>query len=243
MGEGEDEALAEFYRAEAGGGDPRVLEFIRTNLEAVAQGNGAPLPVPGASEEVEAEVADLGPVGSREEVSGRVTLPFKAQQARVPAVRGVRGPVSNSSVHSPPFQILELMPFRLDKFQERAFKWVLQGYSVVVCAPTGAGKTAIAETSSIAMLAAGRRVIYTTPLKALSNQKLYELREKFGSDRIGLQTGDVSLNTEADITVMTTEVLRNIMYRSMESPELLMARESDPAATPEDRAAAGEIRP
>ena len=60
----------------------------------------------------------------------------------------------------------------------------------------------------------GQRVIYTTPLKALSNQKLYEMRMRFGSDRVGLQTGDATLNVDRDIVVMTTEILRNIMYRA-----------------------------
>ncbi len=59
----------------------------------------------------------------------------------------------------------------------------------------------------------GQRVIYTTPLKALSNQKLYEMRIRFGSERVGLQTGDATLNVERDIVVMTTEILRNMMYR------------------------------
>jgi hypothetical protein len=82
--------------------------------------------------------------------------------------------------------------------------------------PAGAGKTAIAEAAAAATLARGQRVIYTTPLKALSNQKLYEARKRFGVSRAGLQTGDTSLNTEADIVIMTTEILRNIMYRTAE---------------------------
>ena len=68
---------------------------------------------------------------------------------------------------------------------------------MVVCAPTGAGKTAIAEAAAVAVLARGQRVIYTTPLKALSNQKLREMRERFGPERVGLQTGDGSLNIGA----------------------------------------------
>ena len=71
------------------------------------------------------------------------------------------------------------------------------GFSVVVCAPTGAGKTAIAEAAAVAVLARGQRVIYTTPLKALSNQKLHEMRARFGVERVGLQTGDGSLNIGA----------------------------------------------
>lgn len=62
----------------------------------------------------------------------------------------------------------------------------------------------------------GQRIIYTTPLKALSNQKLFEMRERFGADRVGLSTGDASIQTDSPIMVMTTEILRNIMYRTEE---------------------------
>lgn len=65
----------------------------------------------------------------------------------------------------------------------------------------------------------GQRVIYTTPLKALSNQKLFEMRERFGTDRVGLSTGDASIQTDSAIMVMTTEILRNIMYRTEEQAE------------------------
>ncbi|KAI3428051.1 hypothetical protein D9Q98_006436 [Chlorella vulgaris] len=103
--------------------------------------------------------------------------------------------------------------FQLDAFQVKAVAHLLDGKSVLVCAPTGAGKTAIAEAATLHMLARGRRVIYTTPLKALSNQKLGEMRERFGVDSAGLQTGDASLNIEAPVVVMTTEILRNMLYR------------------------------
>eukprot|EP00884_Botryococcus_braunii_P013752 jgi/Botrbrau1/22378/Bobra.0002s0055.1 len=109
--------------------------------------------------------------------------------------------------------------FPLDNFQRKAVSKFLQGSSVVVCAPTGAGKTAIAEAAAVAVLAEGRRVIYTTPLKALSNQKVGEMRERFGTERVGLQTGDVSLNADGEVVVMTTEVLRNIMYRVVDADE------------------------
>ncbi|KAK9846418.1 hypothetical protein WJX81_003415 [Elliptochloris bilobata] len=104
-------------------------------------------------------------------------------------------------------------PHPLDRVQKRAIQVFLGGASVVVCAPTGAGKTAIAEAAALAVLARGQRVIYTTPLKALSNQKLFEMRARFGAERAGLQTGDVSVAVDADVVVMTTEVLRNIMFR------------------------------
>ena len=110
-----------------------------------------------------------------------------------------------------------LFPFELDGFQRKAVAALLDGRSVVVCAPTGAGKTAIADAAAAAALARGQRVIYTTPLKALSNQKLLEARARFGVTRCGLQTGDTSLNPDGSIVVMTTEILRNIMYRTAET--------------------------
>ena len=109
--------------------------------------------------------------------------------------------------------VLAAFPFPLDRFQRRAARASITGRDVVVCAPTGAGKTAIAVAAALAALARGKRVVYTTPLKALSNQKLGELRTLFGVARVGLQTGDATINPDADIVVMTTEVLRNILLR------------------------------
>ena len=81
--------------------------------------------------------------------------------------------------------------------------------------PPGSGKTAVGETAIIAALCAGRRAVYTTPLKALSNQKLKEFQALFGTRRVGLKTGDVDVNSEnADVVIMTTEILRNMLYPS-----------------------------
>jgi superfamily II RNA helicase len=90
---------------------------------------------------------------------------------------------------------------------------------VVVCAPTGSGKTLVAEAGIATALAAGKRAFYTTPLKALSNQKLREFRLRFGASLVGLKTGDASVNPEARIVVMTTEILRNMLYRSGDDDE------------------------
>jgi hypothetical protein len=116
-------------------------------------------------------------------------------------------------------RLSRLFPFPLDPFQAKAVRHLVEGQarSVVVCAPTGAGKTAIAEAAAAHALAQGKRVVYTTPLKALSNQKLQEARAFFGTGRVGLQTGDTSLNADADVVVMTTEILRNIIYRAAEA--------------------------
>src|SRR5947209_17990346 len=105
-------------------------------------------------------------------------------------------------------------PFPLDDFQVEAIRAIEAGQSVVVSAPTGAGKTLVAEFAIHAALAAGRRLAYTTPLKALSNQKFADFTREFGADRVGILTGDVKVNPHAAILVMTTEILRNALYGS-----------------------------
>ncbi len=102
--------------------------------------------------------------------------------------------------------------FQLDDFQLEACDYITNKCSVVLCAPTGAGKTVIAEHAIHLALKEGKRVFYTTPLKALSNQKFYDFSKKFGEDKTGLLTGDTSINRSAQIVVMTTEVFRNILY-------------------------------
>lgn len=102
--------------------------------------------------------------------------------------------------------------FELDDFQKEAAEYINKDKSVVVCAPTGAGKTVIAECAVIRAIEQNKRVFYTTPLKALSNQKFNDFCEKYGADRTGLLTGDASLNRDAQIVVMTTEVFRNMLY-------------------------------
>jgi len=106
----------------------------------------------------------------------------------------------------------DLYPFELDQFQLQAIDALKAGKSVVVCAPTGSGKTLIGEYAIRAALADNRRVFYTTPLKALSNQKLRDFRQMFGEKNVGLLTGDTSVNRDAPILVMTTEIFRNMLY-------------------------------
>jgi ATP-dependent RNA helicase HelY len=112
----------------------------------------------------------------------------------------------------------EQLPFQLDDFQQRACQALEQGHGVLVCAPTGAGKTVVGEFAVHLALAAGRKCFYTTPIKALSNQKHNDLVRRYGPEQIGLLTGDQSINGDAPVVVMTTEVLRNMLYA--DSPTL-----------------------
>src|SRR4030095_2469981 len=105
-------------------------------------------------------------------------------------------------------------PFPLDDFQIQAIRAIEAGQSVIVSAPTGAGKTLVAEFAIHAALAAGRRLAYTTPLKALFNQKFADFTRAFGAEKVGILTGDVKVNPHAPILVMTTEILRNALYGS-----------------------------
>ena len=113
---------------------------------------------------------------------------------------------------SPELDPSSVFPFQLDQFQKDAIASLNAGSSVVVCAPTGSGKTLVGEYAIYRALSRGKRVFYTTPLKALSNQKLRDFREKFGFDHVGLLTGDASINRDAPILVMTTEIFRNMLY-------------------------------
>ncbi|KAB8319457.1 RNA helicase [Tolypothrix campylonemoides VB511288] len=113
---------------------------------------------------------------------------------------------------SPELDPSSVFPFQLDQFQKDAIASLNAGNSVVVCAPTGSGKTLVGEYAIYRALSRGKRVFYTTPLKALSNQKLRDFREKFGFDHVGLLTGDASINRDAPILVMTTEIFRNMLY-------------------------------
>lgn len=102
--------------------------------------------------------------------------------------------------------------FSLDQFQLQACAALERGQGVLVCAPTGAGKTIVGEFAVFLALAQGTKCFYTTPIKALSNQKYHDLVEVHGAENVGLLTGDNSINSSASVVVMTTEVLRNMLY-------------------------------
>lgn len=108
-------------------------------------------------------------------------------------------------------------PFPFDRFQTEAMRALDEGRSVLVAAPTGSGKTVVAEYAVHLGLGRGRKTFYTTPLKALSNQKFGDFIAQYGASQVGLLTGDNSINSEAPIVVMTTEVLRNMLYERSDS--------------------------
>ncbi|NYI41398.1 DEAD/DEAH box helicase [Demequina lutea] len=113
------------------------------------------------------------------------------------------------------------LSFALDDFQRDGCQAVADGHSVLVAAPTGAGKTVVGEFAVAHAQRRGRKAFYTTPIKALSNQKYGDLRAIYGPEKVGLLTGDTSINPHADIVVMTTEVLRNMIYAGSSSLDRL----------------------
>ncbi len=108
----------------------------------------------------------------------------------------------------------ESYSFPFDDFQTEACQFLEEGHGVLVAAPTGAGKTIVGEFAAYLALQTGRRCFYTAPIKALSNQKYQDLKAMFGEERVGLLTGDTNINSDASVVVMTTEVLRNMLYAS-----------------------------
>ena len=116
------------------------------------------------------------------------------------------------STSGPRQEFLAGLDFTPDPFQVRAMDALDDGRSVLVAAPTGSGKTVVAEYAVAKALAEGGKAFYTSPLKALSNQKYSDLAARHGSGRVGLLTGDNAINGEAPVVVMTTEVLRNMIY-------------------------------
>jgi ATP-dependent RNA helicase HelY len=115
------------------------------------------------------------------------------------------------------------LDFELDPFQRQSCEALEAGDGVLVCAPTGAGKTVVGEFAVHLALRGGtasgarRKCFYTTPIKALSNQKFHDLTERYGADQVGLLTGDNAINGDAPVVVMTTEVLRNMLYAGSEA--------------------------
>lgn len=129
------------------------------------------------------------------------------------AAARIRAAEEATALH--PFR--EMYAFDLDPFQIEACKALEAGKGVLVAAPTGSGKTIVGEFAVHLALQQGRKCFYTTPIKALSNQKYADLVKRYGADKVGLLTGDNSVNSEAPVVVMTTEVLRNMLYAGSQS--------------------------
>ncbi len=146
---------------------------------------------------------------------GLVDVPVERQDERVDsaAVSESIGPTLDASTEATINQFAGFYPFPLDAFQRDAIRTLLSGDSVMVAAPTGSGKTIVAEFGIHHALRGNGRVLYTAPIKALSNQKFRDLRTVYGN-AVGLLTGDVSENRGARVVVMTTEILRNMLLQS-----------------------------
>jgi len=118
-------------------------------------------------------------------------------------------PVSNETKYS---QYFEKYPFPLSSFQKHAIEAIVEKHHILVTAHTGSGKTLPAEFAIEHFVSLKKKVIYTSPIKALSNQKFYEFRQKFPHISFGILTGDIKTNPEADVLIMTTEILLNTLY-------------------------------
>jgi ATP-dependent RNA helicase HelY len=129
-----------------------------------------------------------------------------------PAERYAAARRRQTESNTPLARFMQQYPFELDQFQIDACTALQEGRGVLVAAPTGSGKTVVGEFAVALALQAGRKAFYTTPIKALSNQKYADLVREHGADAVGLLTGDSTINGDAPVVVMTTEVLRNMLY-------------------------------
>ena len=109
-------------------------------------------------------------------------------------------------------------PFPLSTFQKYAIEGILKGEHVLITAPTGSGKTLPADFAITHFTSLGKKVIYTTPIKALSNQKFYEFSQKYPDISFGILTGDIKINPQAQVLIMTAEILLNTLYSSIKVP-------------------------
>ncbi|KAL8916925.1 MAG: hypothetical protein Q9172_006047 [Xanthocarpia lactea] len=205
-------------------------------LDPTEEGNGSENLVGGASEqqretkrqrrenEVEPVVADTFETEQSREVAASAGLQVAQEGAPVILSHQVRHQVALPldkeinyvpiSQHKRPDEPARVWPFKLDPFQEVSIASIERGESVLVSAHTSAGKTVVAEYAIAQCLKNNQRVIYTSPIKALSNQKYREFAAEFGD--VGLMTGDVTINPTATCLVMTTEILRSMLYRGSE---------------------------
>lgn len=119
-------------------------------------------------------------------------------------------PTSNEAKYK---QHFEKYPYLLSSFQKYSIEAIVEGHHALVCVPTGSGKTLSAEFAIEYFIQQGKKVIYTSPIKALSNQKFYDFQKKFPNISFGILTGDIKFNPEADVLIMTAEILLNTLYK------------------------------
>ena len=144
----------------------------------------------------------------------RGIIPDADQENLTPAQRYAAAKKQREQRKTLAYQFASRFDFPLDDFQQQALRALEAGDNVLVAAPTGAGKTVIADFAVYLAQQRNLKAFYTTPIKALSNQKYHDLVAQYGRQNVGLLTGDISINSEANIVVMTTEVLRNMLYEN-----------------------------
>jgi len=174
--------------------------------------------------------------------SQRPTAGTRKSGARTPSSRAPRSDADDTSDSgsdhpaSPPSEavaaFLATQPFPLDPFQVEAAEHLAAGRSVLVAAPTGTGKTIVAEFAIWQARRAGQRAIYTAPIKALSNQKFRDLRQRHGAHEVGLLTGDIVENPAAPIVVMTTEIYRNMLLEGARAARMTIDDEANALLDP-----------
>src|SRR5688572_7111096 len=155
--------------------------------------------------------ARKGKHGDRPRGHGRPGGPDREPPGRPPDL--APPPREEPRPPAPPSEDTEVYRgLRLHPFQQRALDAIRRGSSVLVAAPTGAGKTLVADFAIEQAMAEGKRIFYTAPVKALSNQKYRDFRGVLGDDKVGIMTGDVTINAGAPLLIMTTEVFRNTIF-------------------------------
>ncbi|HET9979371.1 MAG TPA: DEAD/DEAH box helicase [Ktedonobacterales bacterium] len=162
--------------------------------------------------------------------------PRAARQSRKNSASPAAGQPPSDVVPGPPSEtvaaFLATQPFPLDPFQIQAAEHLAAGRSVLVAAPTGTGKTVVAEFAIWQARRAGQRAIYTAPIKALSNQKFRDLRQRHGDREVGLLTGDIVENPAAPIVVMTTEIYRNMLLEGARAARMTASEEASALLAP-----------
>lgn len=209
----EDEGLFDAVQGSRGSDSPKRSSKDSFSDISIKRSRSIEAPVDSFSTEVEEQVPVEG------QVSG---APGEGAAQKLSLVHEVRHEVAIPegydyvplSQHRPLEKPARVYPFTLDAFQQLSIACIERNESVLVSAHTSAGKTVVAEYAIAKSLQNQQRVVYTSPIKALSNQKYRELNETFGD--VGLMTGDVTINSTASCLVMTTEILRSMLYRGSE---------------------------